>query len=152
MEDIKCSCEDFDGISVIIENMRTAAQNTMRFLSINTREFMILKAILSSENITSAELSGMFPISKAAVSQFTSSLEKRGFLIRRIGDRDRRRVYFEVTDAGRELVEKGDTYHAEDINIVKNQLGEENFKRMMEFARETAEILVNISENRVKSR
>lgn len=152
MKHITLCAENNDGVNIIFENMKTALENMLKDLPINNKELLILKSIMTGGDITSAEISGMFSVSKAAVSQFVSSLEKRGYLRRRLSDKDRRRVYFDITDAGVELVRSTDEYIAESINIVKNRLGENDYNTMIELLKKTTTILADISENKRLSR
>ncbi len=145
MNHITLCAENNDGVNIIFENMKTALENMVKDLPINNKELLILKSIMDSEDITSAEISDMFSVSKAAVSQFASSLEKRGYLRRRLSDKDRRRVYFDITDAGRELVRRTDEYIAGSINIVKERLGEKDYNAMTELLKRTTKILAEIS-------
>ncbi len=145
MKHITLCAESNDGVNIIFENLKTAMENMVRELPINNKELLILKSIMDSEDITSAEISEMFSVSKAAVSQFVSSLENRGYLKRRLSDKDRRRIYFDITDTGRELVRMTDEYIAGSINIVKENLGEKDYKTMTELLKKTTKILAEIS-------
>ncbi len=152
MNHITLCAENNDGVNIIFENMKTALENMVKDLPINNKELLILKSIMTSEDITSAEISEMFSVSKAAVSQFVSSLEKRGYLRRRLSDKDRRRVYFDITNVGVELVRSTDEYIAESINIVKERLGEKDYNTMTGLLKKTTKILADISENKRLSR
>lgn len=148
-------CDDVAEVNIIIQNMKTALSNTYAALPLTHKELLILKSIRNRENmgetITSAEISDMFSISKAAVSQFVSSLEKRGFLTRRHSYDDRRRVYFETTEIGKSMVDKSNAYLDENFNIVKERLGLENFETLLRLVREATEILAEISKERVEN-
>lgn len=60
----------------------------------------------SSEDMPVSQLAALHGISKASVSQTLGSLEKRGYIERRIDPRDHRVVLVRLTDEGREIIRR----------------------------------------------
>ncbi|EHC4728814.1 MarR family transcriptional regulator [Listeria monocytogenes] len=71
-------------------------------------------------------------VSKPAVSQMLSSLEKKGFLVRDVDKNNRRNVIVTLTDTGREVL----SVELENFNIklkkIISHLGEDDVKQMIE--------------------
>lgn len=96
-------------------------------------ENFILYFISRDEGIiTPSDISNAMGITSARVAAALNSLEGKGMVVRKIDADDRRRILIELTDLGREKVEK---HHEKIMNMTTNMLrylGEED---AMEFVR-----------------
>ncbi|EAH3832863.1 MarR family transcriptional regulator, partial [Listeria monocytogenes] len=86
----------------------------------------------SEENVGISDVKEFLSVSKPAVSQMLSSLEKRGFLVRDVDKNNRRNVIVTLTDTGREVL----SVELENFNIklkkIISHLGEDDVKQMIE--------------------
>ncbi len=104
---------------------------------LNITELMLINEIsdntLNSEgNVGISDVKEFLSVSKPAVSQMLSSLEKRGFLVRDVDKNNRRNVIVTLTDTGREVL----SVELENFNIklkkIISHLGEDDVKQMIE--------------------
>ncbi|MDO5726062.1 MAG: winged helix DNA-binding protein [Tissierellia bacterium] len=65
-------------------------------------------------------------ISKAAISQILSSLDKRGYIIRETDKTNRRRITVELTDSGEEILKQTKKRSDQILDEILRRLGEEN--------------------------
>lgn len=104
---------------------------------LNITELMLINEISdntlnSEENVGISDVKEFLSVSKPAVSQMLSSLEKRGFLVRDVDKNNRRNVIVTLTDTGREVL----SVELENFNIklkkIISHLGEDDVKQMIE--------------------
>lgn len=72
--------------------------------SICLNEGMALCSLKDSDNLTPGELSDMLGLTSSNMSKVLSSVEKKGYVVRVVGDKDRRTMCFSLTQKGKELV------------------------------------------------
>ncbi len=96
--------------------------------------------------ITSSDISRQFGVSRAAVSQYISSLESEGYILRYNSENDRRRTYLITTEKAKDITRKIDSYLNKNCITVKDTMGEEKFRTMLELIEESIVIIKNISE------
>ncbi|EAE2480696.1 winged helix-turn-helix transcriptional regulator [Listeria monocytogenes] len=104
---------------------------------LNITELMLINEISdntlnSEENVGISDVKEFLSVSKPAVSQMLSSLEKKGFLVRDVDKNNRRNVIVTLTDTGREVL----SVELENFNIklkkIISHLGEDDVKQMIE--------------------
>ncbi len=69
-------------------------------------EYVLMKQVSETTSLT--EIRNYLAISKAAVSQMLSSLEKRGYLIRKIDQANRRNLIVSLTPTGQSVLQEKD--------------------------------------------
>ena len=137
---------------ILILKIKEALNCLLSVLPISNREYFILKTIDESmsegNKITSSDISRQFGVSRAAVSQYISSLESEGYILRYNSENDRRRTYLITTekalDGYTHIVI--DSYLNKNCITVKDTMGEEKFRTMLELIEESIVIIKNISE------
>ena len=72
--------------------------------SLSMAEYVLMKKVADTTSLT--EIKEYLSISKAAVSQMLSSLEKRGYLTREIDQVNRRNLIVSLTPAGQMILRK----------------------------------------------
>lgn len=65
-------------------------------------ELLILCSLEHNNNISPKELSEEMGVSAGRVSKILSSLEEKDFIKRRLGKEDKRHMFFDLTDEGKE--------------------------------------------------
>lgn len=132
----------------IIEKIKNSFTNIFLNMPITNKEFFILKAIIAYEKngkkITSTEISHMLCISRAAVSQFVSSLEKRGYILRSTSRNDRRKTYLEITEKGEKTINETEKHLDNVFNTVKTKLGNERFDTLICLLKDISEITTEL--------
>ena len=85
-------------------------------------------------------------LSKSHVSLSINSLESRGLLIRREDSADRRTVHLVLTDASKEITNKGQMAQKRFFSYLHQGVSQEQLELMMDFARKVSENIKNIEE------
>ncbi len=136
-------------IHKIIEQTKVLMTDIFINMSITNKEFFILNMIIeykkNGRKITSTEISNAFSISRAAVSQFVSSLEKRGFILRTTSRNDRRKTYLEITEKGRETISETEKHLDGIFDTVKTKLGGERFETLICLLDDISKIITEVS-------
>ena len=97
------------------EEMLVALRRVMRAVDLHSRSLvqshgltgpqaLLLKEVDRASRITAGELAKRVSLSKATVTDIVKRLESRGLLRREQAHRDRRKVYVQPTQQGREIV------------------------------------------------
>lgn len=135
---------------ILIAKIKEALNCLLSVMPISNREYFILKTIDESvsegNKITSSDISRQFGVSRAAVSQYISSLESEGYILRYNSENDRRRTYLITTEKAKDITKKIDSYLNNNCVTVKNTMGEEKFQTMLKLIEESVAIIKNISE------
>ena len=79
-----------------------------------------------NESVIPSELASAMNTSSARVAMALKSMEKKGFITRRIDTEDRRRINVSLTPDGRELVEAHKRDMRKKVEVIINDLGEED--------------------------
>ncbi len=80
------------------------AKRLARFGGLTPMQLMILQVLAGETRLTASDLSGRVSLTAATLSGMLDRLEERGLLQRQRDDRDRRRQWLLLSEAGRELV------------------------------------------------
>ncbi|MCL2351658.1 MAG: MarR family winged helix-turn-helix transcriptional regulator [Firmicutes bacterium] len=115
---------------------RKFAQSVAQVLDVSLGEFMVLAGISERArcdgDFRASEAMEFLGVTKPAVSQILNSLEKKGFVTRRISDSDRRRIRVGLTDSGLETVVRLKGMFDRAITEVMDRFGEEDFSKLTE--------------------
>ncbi len=71
---------------------------------ISLNEGMALCSISKSEKLSSGEIGEMLGLTPSNTSKVIKSIEEKGLIIREIGAKDKRQMYFIITEKGQELI------------------------------------------------
>lgn len=75
-----------------------------RTYGICLNEGMVLCSLLKADRLSAGELGELLCLSPSNTSKVIRSAEEKGLVGRVYGDRDRRQMYFSLTDKGRRLI------------------------------------------------
>ena len=76
-------------------------------------------------------LQGQLFVSKAAISQMLSQLDREGYVVRRTDATNRRRITVQLTDQGRELMNDMKAEGERQIGAVLTRFGQDNATRLI---------------------
>lgn len=112
---------------------------------INMTELIIMKEIINNTvdpkgNVKISDIKGYLSISKGAISQNLSSLEKKGYIKRTTDENNRRNVIITLTQEGREIIKEHYSQFNERLEKIISRLGEENVKQMIKIVDQMTEI------------
>jgi DNA-binding MarR family transcriptional regulator len=101
--------------------------------SINMAEYVLMKAVSKSTNgnVCLADIREYLAVTKAAVSQILSSLEKRKFLIRNIDKNDRRNLIVILTPAGKDALQQKDAKVNNRLDELVSDMGEDDTRTLI---------------------
>lgn len=88
----------------IIQSIDLHSKHLIKKFGLTGPQLIILREISQSDEITASDISRAISLSQATVTGVLDRLEKRGFVVRRRSDRDRRRTLVETTQAGNHIL------------------------------------------------
>ena len=104
-------------------------------------EVPVLCHIGEKEQITPTELAHKFSLSTARIATILNRLEDKGLIIRIHDNKDRRKVYIHLTDAGKQQAElKAKKLH-DRLNDLLQALGDEDAKEYLRLTKRVAEYM-----------
>ncbi len=99
-----------------------------------------------------SDLSTHHHISRPAISQMLGSLEKKGFISRRTDDKDRRIVWVDLTEQGKQAFERANKAVFAYIRKIISLLGEEDTKMLTHLLSRLYEIIKNLENEERKAK
>ncbi len=98
-------CDDvLIAIRRIIQSIDLHSKRLVKQFGLTGPQLIILREISQSDEISASNISRAISLSQATVTGVLDRLEKRGYVVRRRSDRDRRRTLVETTPAGDHLL------------------------------------------------
>lgn len=110
-------------------------------------EMAIMIRALPEGNVNVSEIHQSLHISKAAVSQTLNTLEKKGYIIRKIDPADRRKIMVTVTLVGESELKKAKRLYDETMDRVLEQFGLENTKTFIKLMEDLIKIIEEMERN-----
>ena len=140
----------------IVESFKNLTKNIISFFegnvfkkdNVSCSELSILKVLSESEkqnikmNVT--ELANELKMSKSAVSQLVSKLEKKGFVKRKINLIDKKINYLTITDIARENYQNNRGKYNEIVNKVVSEMGEVDSKELSRLLKKLSDIIYSL--------
>lgn len=111
--------------------------------SMRGETFILNMLSLRGDNVQPSEISNRMGISAARITAALNSLEKKGFITRRIDPGNRRRILIELTEPGKEQAHRNFETLVERTGDMLGTLGEHDAK---EFVRITGILANNLSD------
>ena len=91
----------------IIRAIDMNSKKLIKRVGLTGPQLVLLHEIARSGEITAGEIARAVSLSQATVTGILERLEKRGLLVRQRSERDKRRIMVSITEAGRQILEKG---------------------------------------------
>lgn len=85
-------------------------------------DFMILEALLHKGPLTITEIQKKALLATGSMTAAVDRVERKGLIVRRAISSDRRARVLELTESGRELIEKAFAQHASDLECIMSAL------------------------------
>lgn len=95
-------------------------------------QFFVLKKINSKNRMTVSEVADQLAVSLSAITALVDRLVKAGLVVRSRDDQDRRLVWLEVTDKGREVLRKCMEGRRKVASKYFGQLPQEDMEKLIE--------------------
>ena len=132
----------YDAAWELVESMKTIFLGPIK----NAEELLkgevpVLCHIGEKEQITPTELAHKFSLTTARIATILNRLEDKQLIVREHDNKDRRKVYIHLTEAGQKLAaEKIDELHKNLDNLLQ-ALGEEDAKEYLRLTKRVAEYM-----------
>ncbi|NLZ46589.1 MAG: MarR family transcriptional regulator [Clostridiales bacterium] len=122
---------------------------------VNMTELLVMtglstNAIDKEEFVDLAEIQSRAHISKAAISQIFTSLEKKGYVIRETDKNNRRRIIVELTPSGEKILEEAEERVDTVLNETLSRLGNENLKQLVTLMNKLSDISDDIKSKMIQ--
>ena len=143
----------------MIESFKNLAKNISSFFDnnllkkedITCSELSVLGVICENEKMNVTDLANSLKISKSAVSQTLSKLEKKGYVKRKINLFDKKISYISLTENAKEKYEKKKEEYDSIINKVENQMGENDLKELSRLLAKLSDIIYDLGKDEVNA-
>ncbi|MDL2236260.1 MarR family transcriptional regulator [Christensenellaceae bacterium OttesenSCG-928-K19] len=114
-------------------------------------EFSMLMCISHLEEDTGrparvADLSTLHHTTTSAISQMLGNLEKKGMIKRRPDETDRRKVYVDITQQGREALSCAQKQFDRLLELILTKLGQKDSEKLIELLGRLYEIMEEINQ------
>ncbi len=124
-------------------------------LDVNMGEIAILNGIANNDsgcdtNKCVDEVRNSLYMTKPAISQIYSSLEKKGYMTREIDMNDRRKILVKLTPDGHEILKKTKEYTEQVLNEIISRLGEDDTRQMIELFDRFADITEDLKTTKLR--
>ena len=73
---------------------------------ISLNEGMLLCSLVKSESLSSKELGQLLGLTSSNASKVIASAEKKGLIMRIMGEEDKRQMYFSLKQEGKQIIEQ----------------------------------------------
>ncbi|OLS01924.1 MarR family winged helix-turn-helix transcriptional regulator [Tissierella creatinophila] len=102
---------------------------------LNMTELIIMKGVaenssFTDNNISTSEIQSKLHITKSAISQAINSLEKKGYIERKIDTADRRKIIVTLTQTGENSLNEIKEFVNQILEEAISRLGSENTKQL----------------------
>lgn len=112
---------------------------------LNITELVVMRGLeencpYSDNNISISEVQEGLHITKSAISQMMNSLEKKGFIERRIDTEDRRKIVVTLTQAGKDILKETKESANHNLSEIISHLGDGNTKQFIDLLNQVSDI------------
>ena len=98
-------------------------RNIKKKLGITANEAMVL-CLLTSTDLSAGQLAKSMGVSESRMSKVIESLERNRYIVRKIDERDKRRMIFSITEEGRKKAEEFNNLNLDIPDIDFSKLGD----------------------------
>jgi len=117
--------------------------------SLNMAELILMSGVAnntanSEGNVGMSDIRSYLQVTKGAVSQMLSSLEKKGFINRDINKSNRRNLIVTLTAEGRQILERQYGEFSDRLEKIISRLGEDDVRQMITIVNRMIEITNDI--------
>ena len=94
-----------------------------------------------NEAVTPLMISNFFQVTKPSVTAMINELVKKKYLVKTPSDTDKRSYAVSVTDMGKELVDSTHNEYFKSVELLKKQLGQDDFESFLKLIQKANKIL-----------
>lgn len=124
---------------------------------LNITELVVMRGLeencpYSDSNISISEVQSGLHVTKSAISQMMNSLEKKGYIERKIDTEDRRKIVVTLTQAGKDILIETKESANHNLNKIISNLGDENTKQFIDLLNQVSDISEKLKKAHQKTR
>lgn len=142
---------DYEALAKVMLNRMYLLNKTRPQRNINEgmrgEAFVLQYIIHRGEPVLPSEISGFMKISTARMAVALNSLERKGFITRRIDPSDRRQILVDLTDRGRAFANEKQEHILRHTVQMLEQLGEQDARELVRLTERVAEIMAEIHDD-----
>ncbi len=117
---------------------------TNEFSDISLNDMHIIEAVGVGEEKSMSSISKQLGVTMGTLTIGINGLVKKGYVLRQRGEKDRRVVYANLTQKGRDAFNHHNQFHQEMINTIIKQLAPDETKTLLATFDRLEDFLVNI--------
>lgn len=124
------------------------SMNAKRDLPIRASEMgMLIFIVKTQEPQTPIQIAAFFKVTKPMVTTMINSLMKKGYLTKQSSDIDKRSFTLIPTDKAKRLVDETYTEYFKSMALLKSNMGQEKFDKLIELLEQANTILAEEKAN-----
>ena len=129
----------------VIFRFRKSGMDFPKMADLNMTEFFVMNGLAKNifgddSSVDLSQIQCHTHITKAAISQMFTSLEKRGYIIRETDKSNRRRITVVLTPQGTEILAQSQQQANKTLEEILLRLGEEKAQQLVELLSELSDI------------
>lgn len=121
-----------------------------RKLEVSRGESFVLQKLYESQRLSPAEIAECLGVSAARVANILNSLERKGFVVRRSDEMDRRRICVEITAQGCQAAQADRLRVDDSIHRLLEHLGKDDSRDLVRILHRIVDIMKD-EESKLKS-
>ncbi|MDR3242679.1 MAG: MarR family transcriptional regulator [Clostridiales Family XIII bacterium] len=135
----------------VLFRFKKAGLDFPKVSDVNMTELFVMagiseNAFCGDKSVNMAEIQSSIYITKAAISQMFTSLEKKGYVVRETDRSNRRKITVELTDAGSKILEGAKKQADQMLEQTLSRLGEENAWRLITLLNRLSDIFDEVKQ------
>ncbi|ALO29043.1 winged helix DNA-binding protein [Porphyromonas gingivalis] len=124
MENVECICT----MKKLMAAIRELESNLLDSTGCDLNQAMLL-CVIADDSLSATEIASQIGVLPAQNSKLLAAAEDRGWVMRRLGHDDKRKIYFNLTEEGRRQLEKVKALNIDVPDLIRPILDSSEDKR-----------------------
>ncbi|MDO5410921.1 MAG: MarR family transcriptional regulator [Lachnospiraceae bacterium] len=124
-----------------INNLEEKAIITDEFKDITNNDMHVIEAIGLNDEKNMSTIAGSLSVTVGTLTTAMNSLVKKGYVVRRRGEKDKRVVYISLSEKGKKAYLHHEKFHKEMIDAALQRLDSEKTEVLVQVLKDLAEFL-----------
>lgn len=148
MEIDKVTFEMINSFKSLTNNIKSLFDsNILNNIDLSLSELKVLEVIEENNEVNVSKIASGLRISKSAVSQIVSKLEKKGCIYRKVDEKNKKINYLYLTDNSQNVYRDKKYKCKEIIEKVVKKLGDENILKLSELLNQLSNVIESIGKD-----
>jgi DNA-binding MarR family transcriptional regulator len=110
-------------------------------IPIRSSDMGLLIYISKNENVTSKDAKAFFEVSKPMIAAMVNRMDKNGYIIKKIDQKDKRKFYLELTKKAILLVDQSMELYQSFEEHLKREMGTESYVMLIDYIQQANEAM-----------